>query len=313
MKKMSSLLLNNINLPSSVTIKEVGPRDGLQNENQFIQTEDKIQWINMLSETGLSYIEITSFVNPKWIPQLADALQVAKSINRYKNVTYAALVPNERGLEGALEANVDEVAVFMSASESHNLKNINKSINDTFPILKPVIQEALAAGKTVRGYVSTVFGCPYEGAVSADAVLTVADELFTLGIQELSLGDTIGVANPKQVEEVLLEVLSRFPKERLAMHFHNTRGTALANVLVALNLGISNFDSALGGLGGCPYAPGASGNLATDDLHYMLENMGIKTGINRDQLLNAALFIEGKIGKLLPSHTMQTERGKNCT
>lgn len=302
-----------MNLPSSVTIKEVGPRDGLQNEKQFIQTEDKIQWINMLSETGLSYIEITSFVNPKWIPQLADALQVAKSINRHKNITYAALVPNERGLQGALEANVDEVAVFMSASETHNLKNINKAIAETFPVLKPVIQEAIVAGKTVRGYVSTVFGCPYEGTVSTDSILTVAEELFTLGIQELSLGDTIGVANPRQVEEVLLEVLSRFPNDRLSMHFHNTRGTALANILVALNLGITNFDSALGGLGGCPYAPGASGNLATDDLHYMLENMGIKTGINHEKLIKAAQFIEQKIGKMLPSHTMQTERSKTCT
>lgn len=302
-----------MNLPSSVNIKEVGPRDGLQNEKQFIQTEDKIEWINMLSETGLSYIEITSFVNPKWIPQLADAIQVAKSVKRRQDITYAALVPNERGLEGALEANIDEVAVFMSASESHNQKNINKSIAETYPVLKPVIQEALAAGRKVRGYVSTVFGCPYEGEVSIDAVLSVSEQLFSLGIHELSLGDTIGVANPMQVEGVLTEVLKRYPREKIAMHFHNTRGTALANVLVALNLGITNFDSALGGLGGCPYAPGASGNLATDDLHYMLDKMGIETGIDREQLIKAALFIEGKIGKLLPSHTMQTERSRNCS
>lgn len=302
----------NMNLPNSVTIKEVGPRDGLQNEKNFIKTEDKIQWINMLSATGLKYIEITSFVNPKWIPQLADAIQVAKSIHRENDITYVALVPNERGLQGALEANIDEVAVFMSASESHNLKNINKSIADTFPVLKPVIQEAIAAGKTVRGYVSTVFGCPYEGGVSTDAVLSVSEQLFTLGIQELSLGDTIGVANPRQVEEVLTEVLKRFPQNKLAMHFHDTRGTALANTLVALNLGITKFDSSLGGLGGCPYAPGASGNLATDDLHYMLGKMGVETGINRDQLIKSALFIEEKLGKPLPSHTMQIERSKIC-
>ncbi|HHW37991.1 MAG TPA: hydroxymethylglutaryl-CoA lyase [Bacillales bacterium] len=301
-----------MNLPSSVTIKEVGPRDGLQNEKHFIPTEDKIEWINMLSESGLKYIEITSFVNPKWIPQLADAIQVAKSIHRENDITYAALVPNERGLQGALEANVDEVAVFMSASESHNLKNINKSIVATFPVLKPVIQEAIVAGKTVRGYVSTVFGCPYEGEVSTDAVLSVSEQLFALGIQELSLGDTIGVANPRQVEKALTEILKHFPQEKIAMHFHDTRGTALANTLVALNLGITKFDSSLGGLGGCPYAPGASGNLATDDLHYMLENMGVETGINRDQLINAALFIEKKLGKLLPSHTMQIERSQNC-
>ncbi|MEQ2525860.1 hydroxymethylglutaryl-CoA lyase [Robertmurraya yapensis] len=299
-----------MNLQKKVTIKEVGPRDGLQNEKQMIQTEDKIEWINMLSETGLTYIEITSFVNPRWIPQLADAVQVAKSIKRKNDITYAALVPNERGLEGALEANVDEVAVFMSASETHNLKNINKSISDTYPVLKPVIQEGIVAGKSVRGYVSTVFGCPYEGEVSIDSVLAVSEQLFSYGIEELSLGDTIGVANPKQVEEVLTEVLKRFPRERIAMHFHNTRGTALANVLVALNLGITNFDSALGGLGGCPYAPGASGNLATDDLHYMLAGMGIETGINKEKLIQAARFLEEKMGKELPSHTMQTERSK---
>lgn len=300
-----------MDFPKTVTIKEVGPRDGLQNEKQFIQTDDKIEWINLLSETGLSYIEITSFVNPKWIPQLVDAIEVSKSIIRKKDITYAALVPNERGLQRALEVNIDEVSVFMSASETHNRKNINKSISETFPVLKLVINEAIASGKKVRGYVSTVFGCPYEGKVSTDAVLSVSEELFSLGIYELSLGDTIGVANPKQVEDVLTEVLKRFPSEKIAMHFHNTSGTALANVLVALNLGITNFDSALGGLGGCPYAPGASGNLATDDLHYMLNSMGIDTGIKRKQLIQAALFIEEKLGNPLSSYTMRKERREN--
>ncbi|MFA8439037.1 hydroxymethylglutaryl-CoA lyase [Pueribacillus sp. YX66] len=300
-----------MDFPKTVTIKEVGPRDGLQNEKQFIQTEDKIEWINLLSETGLSYIEITSFVNPKWIPQLVDAIEVSKSIIRKKDITYAALVPNERGLQRALEVNIDEVSVFMSASETHNRKNINKSISETFPVLKLVINEAIASGKKVRGYVSTVFGCPYEGKVSTDAVLSVSEQLFSLGIYELSLGDTIGVANPKQVEDVLTEVLKRFPSEKIAMHFHNTSGTALANVLVALNLGITNFDSALGGLGGCPYAPGASGNLATDDLHYMLNSMGIDTGIKRKQLIQAALFIEEKLGNPLSSYTMRKERREN--
>lgn len=300
-----------MDFPKTVTIKEVGPRDGLQNEKQFIQTDDKIEWINLLSETGLSYIEITSFVNPKWIPQLVDAIEVSKSIIRKKDITYAALVPNERGLQRALEVNIDEVSVFMSASETHNRKNINKSISETFPVLKLVINEAIASGKKVRGYVSTVFGCPYEGKVSTDAVLSVSEQLFSLGIYELSLGDTIGVANPKQVEDVLTEVLKRFPSEKIAMHFHNTSGTALANVLVALNLGITNFDSALGGLGGCPYAPGASGNLATDDLHYMLNSMGIDTGIQRKQLIQAALFIEEKLGNPLSSYTMRKERREN--
>ncbi|WP_017753938.1 hydroxymethylglutaryl-CoA lyase [Calidifontibacillus oryziterrae] len=297
-----------MNLPNSVIIKEVGPRDGLQNEQAFIKTEDKIKWINMLSNTGLSYIEISSFVHPKWIPQLADALQVAKEITRNDKVTYAALVPNERGLQGALEAHIDEIAVFMSASESHNRSNINKSIDETYPVLKPVIQGALEAGRTVRGYVSTVFGCPYEGDVAKESVLSVADKLFELGISELSLGDTIGVANPKQVEDILSDVERHFPKEKIALHFHDTRGTALANTLVALNMGYSRFDSSLGGLGGCPYAPGASGNLATDDLHYMLDKMGISTGIDRTTLLKAAQFIEEKVGKKLPSHSMQAER-----
>lgn len=301
-----------LNLPNSVKIKEVGPRDGLQNEKQFMKTEDKIAWINRLSNTGLSYIEITSFVNPAWIPQLADALEVAKAIERKDGVTYAALVPNERGLQSALEANVDEVSVFMSSSETHNRKNINKSIEDTYPVLKPVIQDALIAGKTVRGYVSTVFGCPYEGNISTDAVIAVTDKLFELGVSEISLGDTIGVANPKQVETILLELTHRFPLEKLAMHFHNTRGTALANTLVALNLGFTSFDSSLGGLGGCPYAPGASGNLATDDLHYMLDKMGISTGIDRGLLIEAAQFIEAKLNKQLPSHSMQAERSRVC-
>ncbi|MCL6616142.1 MAG: hydroxymethylglutaryl-CoA lyase, partial [Anoxybacillus ayderensis] len=253
-----------------VTVKEVGPRDGLQNEPTFIQTEDKIAWINQLSQTGLTYIEVTSFVHPKWIPQLADAYEVASRIERVEGVTYAALVPNKKGLEGALAANMDEVAVFMSASETHNRKNINKSIEETYPVLKEVIDEAKRENKTVRGYVSTVFGCPYEGKVSIERVISVSERLFELGIDELSLGDTIGVANPVQVQRTLEQILKRFPAEKIALHFHNTRGMALANVFASLQMGITIFDSSLGGLGGCPYAPGASGNLATDDLVYML-------------------------------------------
>lgn len=291
--------------PKSVNIKEVGPRDGLQNEKKFVATEDKIAWINQLSQSGLNYIEMTSFVHPKWIPALSDAIQVAKGVHRVQDVTYAALVPNKRGLENALAANVDEVSVFMSASESHNQKNINKSIDETFPILGEVTKDALAAGKTVRGYISTVFGCPYEGTVDVDAVLRVVDRLLEMGIYEVSLGDTIGVANPKQVETVLETVLRYFPEEALAMHFHNTRGTALANIVVSLQMGMTTFDAALGGLGGCPYAPGASGNLATDDLLYMLTGMGIETNIDADKLLLAAQFIQEKIGRPLNSHSLQ--------
>jgi hydroxymethylglutaryl-CoA lyase len=298
--------------PKKVKVKEVGPRDGLQNEKTFISTEDKISWINHLSQTGLNYIEITSFVNPKWIPALADAVEVAKGIKRVEGVTYAALVPNRKGLERALEANVDETAVFMSASQTHNQKNINKSIEDTFPVLKEVVQDSLAAGKSVRGYVSTVFGCPYEGMVDIEAVIRVSDALFDMGIEELSLGDTIGVANPKQVQEVLEVLLKRFPAEKLAMHFHDTRGTALANILASLDMGMTTFDGAIGGLGGCPYAPGASGNLATDDLLYMLDGMGIQTGINSEKLLDAAHFIQEKIGRSLPSHNLQANQTESC-
>ena len=197
--------------PANITIKEVGPRDGLQNEKFFISTEDKIAWINQLSSSGLKAIEITSFVNPKWIPALSDAVSVATGITRVPGVTYTALVPNQQGLERAFEANIDEVAVFMSASETHNLKNINKSISATFPILKRLVQKTLAAGKLSRGYVSTVFGCPYEGPVDIDTVIRVSETLFEMGISELSLGDTIGVANPKQVQELLEVLLEKIP------------------------------------------------------------------------------------------------------
>jgi hydroxymethylglutaryl-CoA lyase len=291
--------------PNTVTLKEVGPRDGLQNENVFVPTEDKIAWINGLSRSGLNYIEITSFVNPKWIPALRDAKEVARTIDRVPGVTYAALVPNLQGLELALEANVDEVSVFMSASETHNQKNINKTIEETFPVLQEIVAKALAAGKSVRGYISTVFGCPYEGVVAMETVIHVAETIFEMGINELSLGDTIGIANPRQVQAVLEVLLKRFPAERLAMHFHDTRGTALANVLASMDMGITIFDGSLGGLGGCPYAPGASGNVATDDLLYMLDGMGIHTGVHADKLYSAAQLIEEKIGRTLPSHSMQ--------
>ncbi|MCD5322823.1 MULTISPECIES: hydroxymethylglutaryl-CoA lyase [Pontibacillus] len=297
-----------MNLPNEVKVKEVGPRDGLQNEKEHVSTVEKIEWINQLSETGLSYVEITSFVHPKWIPQLGDAVDVAKRINRKEGVTYAALVPNEKGLERALEADIDEVSIFMSASEAHNRKNINKSISETYPVLSPVVQTAKEEGKTVRAYVSTAFGCPYDGNVEVDQVLSVCQRLFEMGIDECSIGDTIGVANPLQVEQVLTSLSQHFSKDQLALHFHNTRGTALANVLTALQLGFTTFDSSLGGLGGCPYAKGASGNLATDDLLYMLEEMGIHTGIDLHKLLKSGEWIQGVVDRPLPSHHMQLVR-----
>jgi hydroxymethylglutaryl-CoA lyase len=293
-----------MNYPKKVVIKEVGPRDGLQNEKSFIPTEQKVEWINKLSETGLSNIEITSFVPPKWIPQLADSFELATGITKKKDITYSALVPNLKGLERALEANVDEVAVFMSASEGHNKKNINKSISETFPLLEDVVHRARQEKKRVRGYVSTVFGCPYDGEISIDNVIRVTEQLLEMGVYEISLGDTIGVANPKQVTEVLEKLFARFDASIFAMHFHNTRGLALANVLASLQMGVSIYDSSLGGLGGCPYAKGASGNLATDDLVYMLHSLGIETNIDPEKLLTAAKYVESNIGRKLTSHQM---------
>ncbi|WP_039074091.1 hydroxymethylglutaryl-CoA lyase [Bacillus sp. MSP13] len=291
--------------PKKVTIKEVGPRDGLQNEPIWIQTEDKTAWINQLSKSGLSYIEITSFVHPKWIPALRDAIHVAKGIDRVKDVTYAALVPNQKGLENALEGGIDEACVFMSASETHNRKNINKSTSDTLHILKQVNEDAIQANLTTRAYLSTVFGCPYEKDVPIEQVIRLSEALFEFGISELSLGDTIGAANPAQVETVLEALLARFSANQLALHFHDTRGTALANMVTALQMGITVFDGSAGGLGGCPYAPGSSGNAATEDIVYMLEQMDINTNVNLDKLLSAAKWIEEKMGKQLPSRNLQ--------
>ena len=301
-------------LPKQVQIKEVGPRDGLQNETTFIPTQEKIQLVNRLSESGLDYIEVTSFVHPKWIPQLADAVEVLKEIKRKNDITYAALVPNSKGLERALEAGVDEVSIFMSASEGHNKSNINKSIDETFPVLKEVVDGALAAGKTVRGYISTVIACPYDGYTKPEQVVYVAEKLFDMGISELSLGDTIGVGVPTQVDALLHEMLRHFKAEQLAMHFHDTRGTALANVMTSLTHGITKFDSAIGGLGGCPYAKGASGNVATEDLLYLLHEMGIETGVSLEKIQQTALYIEGIIGKTLSSKlvAIAREEGKSC-
>ncbi|MGR9050033.1 hydroxymethylglutaryl-CoA lyase [Halobacillus faecis] len=291
--------------PEKVTIKEVGPRDGLQNEPVEVPLQDKVTWIDLLSEAGYSYIEFSSFVHPKWIPQLKDAKEVAAMISRKKGITYAALVPNRRGLEAAISTDVDEVSVFMSASDTHNKKNINKSIEETYPVLKEVVQEAKLEGKSVRGYVSTVFGCPYEGDIGTDQVARVSERLLDMGIDELSLGDTIGVANPRQVDQALSQWKQWLPFDKLAMHFHNTRGMALSNVLVSMQHNITTFDAALGGLGGCPYAKGASGNLATDDLVHMLHQMGIETGIDEEKLKEAAVYIQRVLNKALPSHQMQ--------
>ena len=295
--------------PKRVTIYEVGPRDGLQNEARPIATADKVAFIDGLSQTGLPFIEITSFVNPKWIPQLADAAQVASAIQRRSNVGYSCLVPNKRGLDSALAAGMREVAVFLSASETHNKKNVNKTIAETLAAFEEVIGPAREAAVRVRAYVSTVFGCPYEGAVDPQKVVALVKELRARGVYQISLGDTIGVGTPLQVRSVLAQILEVAPLEELAVHFHDTRGTALANVLIAVGMGISTVDSAIGGLGGCPYAPGASGNLATEDVVYMLHGMGIETGVDLDALVACSSRVAALVGHELPSKYLKAALG----
>ncbi|WP_164667283.1 hydroxymethylglutaryl-CoA lyase [Virgibacillus doumboii] len=290
--------------PEFVQIKEVGPRDGLQNEKKHVSTADKVHWINMLSDSGVKEIEYSSFVHPKWVPALSDAHEVGQKIKRNPDVRYSALVPNMKGLELALEAGIDGASVFMSASESHNKKNINKSIDETYPILQEVINEAKQAGKHVTGYVSTVFDCPYEGKITPEQVVRVCDRLFEFGVDDISLGDTIGTAVPSQVDQLLDVVLARFSKEKIIMHYHDTRGMAIANIMASMEYGITRFDSSIGGLGGCPYAPGAAGNVATNDVLYLLHGLGIETGMNDKKLQEAALYIQNKLGKTLPSKSL---------
>jgi isopropylmalate/homocitrate/citramalate synthase len=284
-------------LPRHVTVVEVGPRDGLQNEAGVIATGDKIRFINLLSAAGFAVIEATSFVSPRAIPQLADAGEVMAGIERLPGTRYTALVPNVKGMERALAAGVAEVAVFTGASETFVQHNINTSIAGSIANFRPVVEMARAAGLGVRGYISTAFGCPYEGAVAPGAVAEVAARLLEVGADELSIGDTIGVATPNQVVEVTRALHAQCDISRIAMHFHDTRGTALANVLAALQLGISTFDSSAGGLGGCPYAPGASGNLATEDLLYMLHGLGIETGVDLEAVVAASRFLADVRGR----------------
>jgi hydroxymethylglutaryl-CoA lyase len=296
-------------LPPDVTLYEVGPRDGLQNESRMVPTDDKVRLVDALSQTGLRAIEITSFVNPKWIPQLADGGEVSRRIARKPGVVYSALVPNRQGLDAAMTAGMKEIAVFMSASETHNRKNINKTIAQTLAAFEETVPPALAAGLRVRAYVSTVYGCPYEGAVDPAKALELCRALRALGCYQVSLGDTIGVANPRQVRDVLSRVLAEIPAPEVAVHFHDTRGTALANILVSVEMGITTVDAALGGLGGCPYAPGASGNVATEDVVYMLEGMGVRTGIDLDKLVDCARLASTVVGHEVPSKYYRAAMG----
>ena len=292
-------------MPRRVRVVEVGPRDGLQNERGWIATADKIAYIDLLSAAGFSMVEATSFVSPKAVPQLADAADVMTSIARRDGTTYLVLTPNLRGYERAIEAGSRAVAVFTAASETFARRNINASIAESLANFRPVTEAARRDGVWVRGYISMAFGCPFEGAVPPEKVLEVAGQLLDLGCDEICVGDTIGVATPREVEAVLVPLLREVPAEKLAVHYHDTRGTALANVLISLQLGISIVDAASGGLGGCPFAPGAAGNLATEDLLYLLHGMGIETGIDLDQIVAASRFILGKLGRAGGSKYLQ--------
>jgi len=288
-----------------VRIVEVGPRDGLQNEAAQIPTADKIAFVDRLSAAGHSTIEVSAFVSPKWVPQMADAADVFAGIARTSGVRYTALVPNLAGLARARDAKVDEIAIFAAASESFSKRNINQTIDESLVMYKAVCDEARAAGLRVRGYLSTAFGCPFEGAVSPVKVSEVSARLLDLGVYEVAISDTIGIAHPGQVPAVIGEVTKRTPLSQVALHFHDTRGTALVNVLAGLQAGVTTFDASAGGLGGCPYAPGAAGNLATEDLLYMLDGLGIETGVRLEGVMTASRGIEPLLGHPLPSRVVQ--------
>jgi len=275
----------------SVKIVEVGPRDGLQNEKQVVATSTKIKFINKLSATGLSTIEATSFVSPKWVPQMADHTEVLIGITKYPNVSYPVLTPNLLGLKSAIKAGAQEIAIFGASSESFSRKNINCSIKESVQRFSEVAAEAKKKNIRVRGYVSCVCGCPYEGAVSPKAVAQVAEQLFNLGCYEISLGDTIGVGTPGSISKMLKEVVHCVPIESLALHCHDTYGQALANILTGLEMGVKVVDSSVGGLGGCPYAKGASGNVATEEIVYMLQGLGVETGVDLEKLIEAGQYI----------------------
>jgi len=282
-------------LPRHVRIVEVGPRDGLQNEKTFLPTATKIELIDRLSDTGLQTIEATSFVSPKWVPQLADAADVYTAIRKETGVRYPVLVPNLQGYERARAVGVTEIAVFTAASEAFNRKNINASIDESIERFTPVIERAKVDGVAVRGYVSTVLGCPYQGEVPVADVVRVAKRLHDLGCYEVSLGDTIGIGTPAKAKSMLAAVAEHVPMSALAVHFHDTRGQALANILACLELGVAVIDSSVSGAGGCPYARGATGNVASEDVVYMLRGMGVETGVDLDKLVETGRWLSGQL------------------
>jgi len=296
-------------LPKFVRMVEVGPRDGLQNEKSMVPTAVKVELVDRLSDAGLSVVEAASFVSPKWVPQMGDSADVLAGIARKPGVRYAALTPNLKGLEGALAARADEVAVFGAASESFSQKNINCSIAESLDRFAPVMEQARAAGVPVRGYVSCVLGCPYEGEIAPKAVAEVAERLFAMGCYEISLGDTIGTGTPTKAQAMIAAVAERVPVDKIAVHFHDTYGQALANILAALQMGVAVVDSSVAGLGGCPYAKGASGNVASEDVLYMLSGLGIETGVDLDKLIAAGAFISDAIGRPTAS---KVARARGC-
>ncbi len=299
-------------LPKKVYLREVGPRDGLQNEQVFVPTEKKKEFIRKLAETGLPHVEVTSFVHPKWIPALTDSAEIGKTFADFGKTHTSALVPNMKGLEGAQTAGMKEVAVFMSASESHNKANINRSIKETLGQLSELIPTIKSKGMRVIGSVSVVFGCPFEGEIKAEQVTPIVKNLLDFGSDYISLGDTIGVGTPTQTKRLLEQLLPLVDAKRIGIHLHNTQGTALANALAALEMGVTTFDGSVGGLGGCPYAPGASGNVPTEDLVYMFEGMGVSTGVNLEQLLEVGVWIEQVLGHPLTSASLRAYQGRKA-
>lgn len=298
------------NLPQKVYIREVGPRDGLQIEPAYVPTPVKAEFIRRLVATGLPHIEITSFVHPRWIPALADCEDIGREFARCNGTHTSALVPNQRGLDNAVHTGMREVTVFLSASESHNKANINRSVDETLEQYDALIPAAKAQGLEVVGTISVVCGCPYEGEVKPERVAEIARRLVDAGADYLMLGDTIGVGTPVQVQRLLEQVMPLLPAKRIGLHLHDTQGTALANALAGLEMGITCFDGAVGGLGGCPYAPGASGNVPTENLVYMFEQMGIRTGVNLDGLLETAAWIQEVLDHPLPSTGLKAYLGR---
>ena len=285
-------------IAKKIQIVEVGPRDGLQNEKIWVETETKIALIEKLADAGLTKIESASFVSPKWVPQMKDAFEVLSGIERRPGVTYPVLTPNLKGFERALEAGVTEVAVFGASSEAFSQKNINCSISESVERFRPVLEAAQKNSVRVRGYISCVLGCPYQGEVPLENVVNLAEKMFEMGCYEISLGDTIGIGTPLQAKKMVETVAEKVPVSNLALHFHDTRGQALANIYACLELGVSVIDASVSGLGGCPYAQGASGNVATEDVVYMLHGIGIKTGVDIEKLIETGRFISDVFGRL---------------